>query len=196
MILRRWPLLAAVTGAILPVNAGRSMAGPIRPFLIALAALAAPSAVQAQVSATSTMSGTASATVIRPISITATAPLRFGVMAQPSVAGAITVSTTNAVTRTGGLVSSIALPQGSAGPQAGTFRVTGEPGRQFFVALPPSATVTRSGGSMTITLFTVGALAGTTSGTLDIAVGGTLAVGARQAIGTYNGTYQVTASYN
>lgn len=49
---------------------------------------------------------------------------------------------------------------------------------------------------MTITLFTIGALAGSTTGTLDIAVGGTLAVSAAQAIGTYTGTYQVTASYN
>jgi hypothetical protein len=49
---------------------------------------------------------------------------------------------------------------------------------------------------MTITLFTVGALTGSPVGTLDIAVGGTLAVGASQQVGTYNGTYQITASYN
>ena len=94
------------------------------------------------------------------------------------------------------MAGNTAIAQGTAGPQAGKFRVSGEPGRQFFVTLPLAATVTRSGASMTITLFTVGALTGSPVGTLDIAVGGTLAVGAAQPIGTYNGTYQITASYN
>ena len=171
-----------------------------RTLLKALAALAAtlalPGAAFAAPGGSVTMTGTASATIITPISIVATAPLRFGVMAQPTAAGTVTVSTTGAVTTGGGMAGNTAIAQGTAGPQAGKFRVSGEPGRQFFVTLPLAATVTRSGASMTITLFTVGALTGSPVGTLDIAVGGTLAVGAAQPIGTYNGTYQITASYN
>lgn len=173
----------------------------LRSVLTAVAVLAATLAMPGEVLAAPggsvTMTGSASATVIRPISIVATAPLRFGVMAQPTAAGTVTVSTAGTVTTGGGMVGNTAIAQGTAGPQAGKFRVSGEPGRQFFVTLPLAATVNRGGGgSMTITLFTVGALTGSPVGTLDIAVGGTLAVGAAQPIGTYNGTYQITASYN
>lgn len=169
---------------------------PFRSQLIALAAFAAPLPAFAAPGGTATMSGTASATLITPISIVATAPLSFGMMARPTAAGTVTVSTAGTVTTSGGMVGNTAIAQGSSGPQAGKFRVSGEPGRQFFVTLPAAATVSRSGSSMTITLFTVGALTGSPVGTLDIAVGGTLAVGASQPIGTYNGSYQVTASYN
>lgn len=168
-----------------------------RILLAALAVLAVPHPALAAPGGSVTVTGSASATVIRPISIAATAPLRFGVMARPTAAGTVTVSTTGVVTTSGGMVGNTAIAQGSAGPRAGTFRVTGEPGRQFVVNLPAAATVSRSGGgTMTITLFTVGALSGSPSGTRDIAVGGTLSVGAAQAVGTYNGTYQITASYN
>ena len=167
-----------------------------RSLLIALAALAAPLPALAAPGGTTTVTGTASAQIITPISIVATAPLRFGVMAQPTAAGTVTVSTAGVVTTGGGMIGNTAIAQGSSGPQAGKFRVSGEPGRQFFVTLPLAATVTRSGSSMTITLFTVGALTGSPVGSLDIAVGGTLAVGASQPVGTYNGTYQITASYN
>ncbi|OYU34918.1 DUF4402 domain-containing protein [Novosphingobium sp. PASSN1] len=176
------------------------MTNRTRTLLKALAALAAmlalPGAALAAPGGSVTMNGSASATIITPISIVATAPLRFGVMAQPTAAGTVTVSTSGAVTTGGGMAGNTAIAQGTAGPQAGKFRVSGEPGRQFFVTLPLAATVTSSGSSMTINLFTVGALTGSPVGTLDIAVGGTLAVGAAQPIGTYNGTYQITASYN
>lgn len=168
-----------------------------RSLLTALVLLVAPLPALAAPGGTVTVTGTASATIIRPISIAATAPLRFGVMARPTAAGTVTVSTAGVVTTGGGMVGNTAIAQGSSGPQAGKFRVSGEPGRQFFVTLPLAATVSRSGGgAMTITLFTVGALTGSPVGTLDIAVGGTLAVGAAQSVGTYNGTYQITASYN
>jgi hypothetical protein len=165
-------------------------------ILIALAALAAPASAFAAPGGSASMTGTANAVIITPISIAATGPLRFGELVQPTATGTVRVSTTGAVTTTGGMVGNTAVAQGSSGPRAGTFRVSGEPGRQFFVTLPPSATVTRPGSSMTITLFTVGALTGSAVGTLDIAVGGTLTVQGGQAVGTYNGTYQITATYN
>lgn len=168
----------------------------LRSLLTALAVLAAPLPALAAPGGSATMTGTASATIITPISIVATAPLRFGMMARPTAAGTVTVSTAGTVTTGGGMVGNTAIAQGSSGPQAGKFRVSGEPGRQFFVTLPLAATVSRSGASMTITFFTVGALTGAPSGSLDIAVGGTLAVGAAQTVGTYTGTYQITASYN
>ena len=172
------------------------MTGKLRRILIAVAACAAPACAFAAPGGTAAMTGTANAVIIRPISIAAINPLRFGVMAQPTATGTVTVSTSGAVTTAGGMFGNTASAQGSSGPQAGTFRVSGEPGRQFFVTLPPSATVTWAGASMTITLFTVGALTGSPAGTLDIAVGGTLTVQGSQAIGTYNGTYQITATYN
>ncbi|MBX9885892.1 MAG: DUF4402 domain-containing protein [Novosphingobium sp.] len=167
-----------------------------RSLLTALVVFAMPLPALAAPGGSATVTGTASATIITPIRIVATAPLSFGVMAQPTAAGTVTVSPSGAITASGGMVGNTAIAQGSSGPQAGKFRVSGEPGRQFFVTLPPAATVSRSGGSMTITLFTVGALTGSPVGTLDIGVGGTLAIGAAQPLGTYTGTYQVTASYN
>ena len=172
------------------------MAGRVRHILIAFAALAAPASAFAAPGGSATMTGSANATIIQPISIVAINALRFGVMAQPTAAGTVTVSTSGAVTTSGGMVGNTAIAQGSAGPQAGTFRVSGDPGRQFFVTLPNSATVAKTGASMTINLFTVGALTGSPVGTLDIAVGGTLSVQAAQSVGTYTGTYQITASYN
>lgn len=163
---------------------------------MALAVAAAPISAMAAPGGSSTLTGSATATIIQPISIVATNPLRFGVLAQPTTAGTVTVSTSGAVTTTGGMAGNNAIAQGSSAPRAGTFRVSGDPGRQFFVNLPTSATVNKTGGSMTINLFTVGALTGSPAGTLDIAVGGTLAIQAAQAVGTYTGTYQVTASYN
>jgi hypothetical protein len=173
-----------------------TMADRIRHLLIVFAAFAAPASAFAAPGGTSSMTGSANATIIQPITIAAVNPLRFGVMARPTTAGTVTVSTAGAITTTGGMVGNTAIAQGSSGPQAGTFRVSGDPGRQFFVALPASATVSKTGASMTITLFTVGALTGAPTGSLDIAVGGTLAVQAAQSVGTYTGTYQVTASYN
>jgi len=193
------PVVAACSGhrSFRPSCTGMTMTGPPRHILIALAAFAAPASALAAPGGTTTMTGTANAVIIQPISIVATNPLQFGVMAQPATTGTVRVSTTGAVTTTGGMAGNTDIAQGSSGPRAGTFRVTGDPGRQFFVTLPGSATVNRTGGgSMTITLFTVGALTGSPVGTLDIAVGGTLTVQGSQAIGTYNGTYQITASYN
>ncbi len=162
---------------------------------VSAALMLAPAAAQAAPGNTRSVSGTATAAIIRPIAIAATASLRFGVIARPSTAGTLTVSTTGAVSTTGGVTGSNAINQGAIGPRAGTFRVSGEPGRTFVVILPPTATVTAPGGSMTISLFTVGALTGSPAGTLDIAVGGTLAVGANQAVGAYNGIYKITATY-
>jgi len=168
----------------------------ILPHLAVAAILAlAPTVAQAAPGNTRTVSGTATATIIRPIAIAATASLRFGVIARPSTAGTLTVSTTGAVTTTGGVTGSNAINQGALGPRAGTFRVSGEPGASFVVVLPPTATVTAPGGSMIISLFTVGALTGSPAGTLDIAVGGTLAVSAAQTPGAYSGTYQITVTY-
>lgn len=171
-----------------------------RSMLAAIIVLAAPlpaaSTAMAAPGGSATLSGTASAELVNPIRIIATAPLSFGVMTQPTAAGTVTVSTAGAVSTGGGMVGNTAIAQGSSGPQAGKFRVTGEPGRQFFISLPTAATVTQSGGSMTITLFAASSLTGSPSGMLEIAVGGTLAVGAAQPVGTYNGTYEITASYN
>jgi hypothetical protein len=168
----------------------------ILPRLAVLAMLLfAPTLAQAAPGNTRSVSGTATAAIIQPIAIVATASLRFGVIVSPSTAGTLTVSTTGAVSTTGGVTGSNAINQGALGPRAGTFRVSGEPGRTFVVILPPAATVSAAGQSMNISLFTVGALTGSAAGTLDIAVGGTLAVGANQTPGAYSGTYQITAIY-
>ena len=157
--------------------------------------LLTPSLAQAAPGNTTSRAGTAAARIIRPISIVPIASLRFGVIARPSTAGTVTVSPASVVTTTGGMIGSNAINQGALAARAGTFTVAGEPGATFGVILPPTTTVSAPGGTMIINLFTVGALAGSAAGTLNIAVGGTLAVNANQAIGSYSGTYQITAAY-
>ena len=164
-------------------------------IVAAIVLLLAPALAQAAPGNTRTVTGTANATIIQPISIVATASLRFGVIARPSTAGTVTVSTASVVTTTGGVTGSNAINQGALAARAGTFTVAGQPGASFGVTLPPSTTVTAPGGTMTINLFTVGALSGSLAGTLNIAVGGTLAVNANQTVGSYSGTYQITVNY-
>ncbi len=124
--------------------------------------------------------------------------LNFGKIVQPSVAGYVTVDVDN--TR----YTDIQVIPASTVSRA-IFAVTGAPNSFFSIVLPTTSTLTRVGGPETMKIDTyVAKCGGSINGTgwIDLTsnatvyVGGTLRVGAHQALGEYDGTFTVTYAYN
>lgn len=154
----------------------------------ALSAVSFASAASAATSATAN----ASAEVLSTLTLTADSALNFGQIAA-NTGGTVTVNADGTVVPSGTLIST-----GTRAPAG--FTVTGTNNANVVLTLPASATLTRSGGTetMTITGFNSnppGAfqLSGTGSATFN--VGGTLGVAAAQAAGVYNGTFSVSVEY-
>ena len=147
----------------------------------------------AQIAATAT----ASANIITPISIAKDLNMSFGNIAvnPTSPGGTVTLPAASSSTRsfTGG----ITLTAVTGLVQAAKFTVTGEGTSAYTVTIP--GTISIASGTNTMSIVPVsnpngsGALVG---GTQDIYVGGTLTVGATQAVGIYSGTFNVTVNYN
>ena len=139
--------------------------------------------------------GTANATIIAPITITANLTLEFGQIVTGT--GVSVVRITPAGVRS--LVSGDASLAGGTN-RAATFDITGEPSTTYAITLPAgSATLTSGGDTMTVDTWTsnptpTGTLSG--GGTETISVGADLNVGASQASGSYTGTYTMTVDYN
>ena len=137
-----------------------------------------------------TATGTASATVITPIAITAGTALNFGTFAANASGGTVIMTAGGVRSATG----TVALSSTAAG-SAGTFSVTGNSGSTFAVTYPSAFNVTSGANSMSLTV--TGATTGTlTGGSATVSVGGTLSVGAAQAPGAYSGTYPLIVEYN
>lgn len=138
----------------------------------------------------------ASATVVANLTIANNQGLDFGsLIVSPTVAGTVVMAPDGTRSQTAG----VTLVTGSGTPTPATFRVSGQPNAQYTIALPTNpVTVTSGSNSMTVTGFNSSPSA---TGTLDggglqtFAVGATLIVGAGQAVGTYSGTFSVSASY-
>jgi hypothetical protein len=149
----------------------------------------------------------ASATVLSPLSITATGlGMNFGNVVSSTQTGTVVLTSAGGRTVTGG-----AGTMGQAGTvSAASFDVTGQKNATYSIALPLLATLNpQSGGSglpMTVTAFT-SSLTSTvlpivwngvlgTAGTGSFNVGATLNVGLNQAAGLYTGTFPVLLAYN
>jgi hypothetical protein len=151
--------------------------------------------------------GLALATVVTPLSITAGASLNFGSIVGTAVGGNVIVDLTNTRSGPAALIT-MALPA----PTSATFSVSGQPNATYSIALPAGSVTIGTGvagQTMSVGSFTSNPVAGVGSGLLSgtgaqtIIVGGTLAVGAGQAPGTYrsdasNGSndFTVTVNYN
>ncbi|MCX7255760.1 MAG: DUF4402 domain-containing protein [Polaromonas sp.] len=171
---------------------------------LAIGALVMAGGTMAQ--STASADGTANATVVKPIGITAGVTLEFGKV----ISTAHTVTIAPAGTRTDSITNTNA--KGSL--RAATFAVTGEPNFSYTITLPStlqldtltSGTVT----TMTTDTFTVaqgtnGSVAGTGTGAVgtlsgtgtgDLNVGAMLHVNANQVAGSYTKTYSVIVAYN
>lgn len=115
--------------------------------------------------------------------------------------GTCTLSTANTVLASGG-VNTITSTTSNA-----IFTLTGTAARTYAITLPASATVTRAGGTETMTVDNLKARPASTgadglTGTLDsfgtdsFTIGGQLNVAAAQPDGAYVGTFNVTVAYN
>ena len=159
---------------------------------VALAALA-PATALAAPGDVSVVTGTATVLVVEPFTITPLQDLRFGAMAQPIVAGTVTVSPASVVTSTYDLS---AFPGGRG---AAEFFVFGDPNRRFLTFLPNTATISNGAASMTVNNFTANVTPGGTrlnaAGQYFLRVGGRLNVNANQAPGSYSGTFNVRVIY-
>lgn len=166
----------------------------------ALLLVATAGAAHAQSTASATGSG--SITIIRPLTLTKNADLRFGTVVRPaSGAGTAVVSAAGARNVTGGVVG---LTSGDT-PQAAQFTVDGEGGQSISISVP--ATFTIANGSDTLTVTTANNISGSaaaqtlsnalgSAGSLSFRVGGSVPVASTAPTGLYTGTFTVTASYN
>lgn len=165
--------------------------------VLALTAVAAPALAQ---SASTTGSG--SITVIRPLTVTKTADLKFGTVVRPATgSGTAVISAAGARSVTGGVVG---LSSGDA-PAAAAFTVAGEGGQSVSVTVPASFSM--ANGTDTLVVTTSNSLTGSaasqtlsnalgSAGSLAFTVGGSVPVASTTATGAYTGTFTVSAAYN
>lgn len=171
----------------------------MKAFLVSAAAVALLTATPAfaQAGPVASDSADAQATVIAPIAVANSAALNFG--------NVIAVAGTVSVDAAGGLSGNSAPLSGTG--SAAKFTVTGEAGYAYTATLPSgTVTLTKAGGGATMSaairidgstatdgLTKAGSLVG---GADEVSVIGALTVGASQATGTYEGSFNLNAQYN
>ncbi len=159
---------------------------------------------QAMAQSTAIGTATASATILRPITITKTTDMNFGNVVPSSEAGTVVLLPDGTRSSTAG---STFIPSNPGTVTAAAFTIEGEGAATYSVTLPLSVSLTGgTGTAMTVATFTstpgtvagAGTLSGSAGadGTQTLLVGGTLAVGATQAAGLYSGLFDVTVAYN
>jgi hypothetical protein len=167
-------------------------------FLLALTAvLVIGSGVIAVNSYAADGTGTATATVVTPIGITATADLRFGSFTTSAAGQTVEITTADVRNLTGatGLTSTVG---------AASFGVTGSGSMTYAITLPDDVTATiTTGGATAPETMAVSAFASNPSGTGTLSsgaqtllVGATITTVASQVPGAYTGTFTVTVAYN
>jgi hypothetical protein len=154
-----------------------------------LGAAIAVFAMNASAAHAATATGTATAKILRQITLTNTSDLQFATIISGATASTVSVSTSGAVSCGAGLTC-------TGTTTAANFDVEGTEGAVVVVGGDANVTLNGSlGGTMTSTLsysdatITLGATGG------SFQVGGTLNVGASQTAGDYSGTFDVTANY-
>ncbi|SDR13687.1 protein of unknown function [Brevundimonas sp. 374] len=170
--------------------------------LIAAAALVLTAIASPALAQSASTTGSGSITVIRPLTITKTADLKFGTVVRPGTgSGTVVVSSAGARSVTGGVVG---LNSGDT-PAAAAFSVAGEGGQSVSVTIP--ATFSMANGTDTLTVTTSNSLTGSaasqtlsnalgSAGSLAFSVGGSVPVASTTATGAYTGTFTVSAAYN
>lgn len=159
--------------------------------LLAVPAFAAAMAMSASSYAASSGS-TATVTIKTPISVAEDTPLAFGTVIPTVATNSASVVLDFADGTSGSTNATV------TGATSGDFTVSGADSSSFVLSGLGTVQMTGTGTDMPLTL-TSSPAAGTlalSSGTLAIAVGGTLTVGANQASGAYTASYDVTVNYN
>ncbi len=166
--------------------------------------LALPAPVQAKEKVT--VQARAEAVIVSQLSFFKVDDLVFGRIAAGNTAGTVVLSPSGVRTKTGGVLLAAGLPA-----QPAAFAGKGSFNQQVSISVnATSRTLTRVGGTETMTMdtFVIGSTPtavlstaplafriANTSGIFQFPVGATLRVGARQAPGTYTGTFSLTLNY-
>ena len=154
-----------------------------------LGAAIAALAMNASAAHAASASGTATAKILRQITLAKTSDLQYATIISGAAASTVGVSTAGAVSCGANLTC-------TGTTTAANFNVQGTNGAVVLVGGDSSVTLNGSlGGTMssTLTYSAPNITLGTTGGSFQ--VGGTLSVGANQASGDYSGTFNVTANY-
>jgi len=163
-------------------------------FIFAIAILGFSAVSFGQVTATASTS----AIIITPIAIEKKVDMSFGNVSVSATGGTVILATNSTRTKTGG----VTLPIVAGTVTSAKFTVTGLGTSTYSISLPTSDITLSDGATHTMTVGTFVSNPATTgtlaSGTQDVYVGGTLAVGALQAAGTYTNASDlfVTVNYN
>lgn len=148
--------------------------------------------------------GTANATVVRPIAIAASSPhLRFGSFSTSAAGQTVAIDAAGARTLVGAL--GLGTAQNAFG--AASFAVSGEGAMTYAITLPGTVNITTGAGGVAETMAVsnfvsnptgTGLLSGTagTAGTQTLLVGAKITTVASQATGIYTGNFTVTVAYN
>jgi hypothetical protein len=129
-----------------------------------------------------------SATILDAVTVTNTADLLFGNIAAGAAPATVSISAGGTV-NCGGLVCN-----GTQNPAG--FSVTGTAGQTVGISLPlTSITLTSGTDSMTVSGLASDVASIVLDGTDAFTVGGSLAVAANQAAGTYTGSFSVDVDY-
>ena len=172
----------------------------VRNILIAaLAAASLSSVAHAQASASANATG--SITIFRPITVTKTSDLAFGTIVRPgSGSGTVTIAEADGARSVTGGIAALSI---GTSPTRAAFSGGGEGGQTFSSSTPATLTLTRTGGSETLTVNltptgTTGALSGTLGsvGAAAYGVGGNIEVASTTASGAYTGSFTTTVAYN
>lgn len=164
--------------------------------LLATAAAAVALAAAGNASAQTSQSATGSITVMQPVlNVAKTSDLNFGSVIRPtSGSGTITIDANN------GNVSTANLSQASGStPTRAAFSVEGQPNANITVTYPNNMTLTRSGGSETLTVYLTTSMGGGqigSGGTVDFYIGGQVTLASSTVIGAYSSSFTVTVNYN
>ena len=142
---------------------------------------------------TANATGTATANVVTPISIShnSGASLNFGTITA-GTGGTVVVTQAGA----GSVTGDVGTVAGNTNSND-AFTVNGDTTRAFNITASASNTVSTGGATPSTMAFVVSAPASAslTAGTYALKVGGTLTVGSAQAAGSYTGSYTMTVTY-
>jgi len=165
-----------------------SAKSPGRSSAFAAAALAL--VVGAPVALATTERGRATATIVHAIMVTEAVPMSFAAVAPPSSGGAIVLTTSGAISGSGGFIF-------RGRPTPGAFDARGMPNHPASVSFSSGNLVTGPGPAMRLGAFTTNNAAPVfdSAARLSFAVGATLVINPNQTPGQYTGTYAVTVNF-
>jgi len=162
-------------------------------LFIAAGAAALSAALYTPAASAASVSTTASANVITPISIAEVTALDFGDVSVGVGGGDVTLAPGGGRSVTAGDAEIVAGGTNTAG----TFTISGQPNKAYTLTYPAAA-VDISGG---VGIMDVGTFTDNSSGVIPLAgtenfnVGATLTIGGGQAAGLYSNTYLLTVNY-